>query len=84
MDVNVCTGARIFIKAVNTDVERALHTSIALTGATIAPLTTIETINADSMRAANSFESPDAVSLGKDVSWGDHLLSLICLAIQFR
>jgi len=55
-------GKQIFIKAVNTDTERALQTSIAFTGATIAPLATIETINADSMTAANSFESPDAVS----------------------
>jgi len=56
-------GKQIYIKAVNTDTERALQTSITLAGATIAPLATIETINANSMTAANSFESPDAVSL---------------------
>ena len=56
-------GKQIFIKAVNTDANAALHTSIAFTGTTIAPQATIETVNADSMTAANSFESPHAVSL---------------------
>ena len=56
-------GKQIYIKAVNTDTERALHTLITFTGAAIVPQATVETINADSIAAANSFESPDAVSL---------------------
>ncbi len=59
-------GKQIFIKVVNTDAERALRTSINLTGAKIAGQATIETINADSMTAANSFETPDAVSLRQE------------------
>jgi alpha-N-arabinofuranosidase len=56
-------GKQIYIKAVNTDTNRSLRTSIAFTGATVASQATIETINAESMTAANSFERPDAVSL---------------------
>jgi alpha-N-arabinofuranosidase len=56
-------GKQIFVKAVNTDPERTLHTSIELAGAKVAAEATIETINAESLAAANSFESPDAVSL---------------------
>jgi alpha-N-arabinofuranosidase len=59
-------GKQIFIKAVNTDTERGLRTSIALAGAMIAPLATIETVNANSMTAANSFENPNAVSLRQE------------------
>src|SRR5260370_463197 len=39
-------GKQIYIKAVNTDTNRLLRTSIAFTGATIASQATIETINA--------------------------------------
>jgi alpha-N-arabinofuranosidase len=56
-------GKQIFVKAVNTDPERTLHTSIELAGAKVASEATIETINAASLAAANSFETPDAVSL---------------------
>jgi alpha-L-arabinofuranosidase len=56
-------GKQIYIKAVNTDANRSLRTSITFTGATVASQATIETINADSITAANSFERPDAVSL---------------------
>jgi alpha-N-arabinofuranosidase len=54
---------QVFIKAVNTDPERALHTSVRLNGIAGISSAVIETINAESMTVSNSFETPNAVSL---------------------
>jgi Alpha-L-arabinofuranosidase len=50
-------GKKIFIKAVNTDVQRSLQTSIALNGAAVASRATMEVVNSDSgsMSDANTF-----------------------------
>ncbi|NDQ55786.1 MAG: hypothetical protein GZ088_01785 [Acidipila sp.] len=55
-------GKQIFIKAVNTDGKHALKTTVQISGAGIRPEAEMETITADSLTAANSFASPEAVS----------------------
>jgi alpha-L-arabinofuranosidase len=58
-------GHQIFVKAVNTDSQRTLRTAIHLTGARRVASAGIETINAASLSASNSFATPNAVSLTK-------------------
>ena len=55
-------GRRIFIKAVNTDPANALRTTIRVEGATPAARAQVRTVTAPSLRAANDFARPDAVS----------------------
>jgi alpha-L-arabinofuranosidase len=55
-------GKHIFIKAVNTDAQRTLRTSVRIVGVHVASNAVMETINADSMTSANSFATPHAVS----------------------
>ena len=55
-------GKQIFIKVVNTDSQRDLQTAIELTGTKVGPHARVEIIDADSMAAANSLASPDAIS----------------------
>ena len=56
-------GKQVYIKAVNTDAVHALHTAVRVTGATISPEAEIETITGESLATANSFSTPDAVSI---------------------
>jgi alpha-N-arabinofuranosidase len=57
-------GRRLFVKAVNTSRDRPLKTTISVTGATLAATGgTMQTVTADSIDAANSFRTPDAVSV---------------------
>jgi len=83
-------GKELFIKAVNTDAEHAMRTSIRLLGASVAEDATWETINGASLSAANSFSSPKAVSLevrtiktGPEflVEFPAHSVSVITLAV---
>jgi len=68
-------GKHIFIKAVNTDPQRELRTSVHIAGAQVSSSAVIETINADSMTSANSFATPNAVSLQqKTIKVGSHFL----------
>lgn len=59
-------GRQLFIKAVNTDFSRPMSTSIEIRGASVAPLGTLETVSGG---GANSFQTPEAVSIHK-VSFG--------------
>lgn len=61
----VASGKQIFIKAVNTDPDNTLRTTVQLSGARVSVQAEMETINSDSLTAANSFASPDAVSTHK-------------------
>ncbi|MGH9903527.1 MAG: alpha-L-arabinofuranosidase C-terminal domain-containing protein, partial [Pyrinomonadaceae bacterium] len=54
-------GRRVFINAVNTDPARALVTTINVSGARVGPRAEVQTITADSLKAANDFATPDAV-----------------------
>ncbi len=53
----------VFVKAVNTDLDRPLSVTIRLYGVAVEPTALLETITAGSLTAANSFENPDAVSI---------------------
>ena len=54
-------GRRIFIKAVNTDLERSLVARIGLGGAHVSSSATVKRVVADSIAAINGFATPDAV-----------------------
>ena len=55
-------GRQIFIKAVNTDGKHALRAAVQISGAGVGPEAEMETITGDSLTAASSFASPEAVS----------------------
>ena len=54
-------GTKLFIKAVNTSRERPLTTNIAVRGASVGANGTMQTVTGESLNAANSFRTPDAV-----------------------
>jgi alpha-N-arabinofuranosidase len=58
-------GKQIFIKAVNTDPDNTLRTTIDVSGVRVSTQAEMETITSDSLTAANSFASPSAVSTHK-------------------
>lgn len=83
-------GKHIFIKAVNADARRALRTSVHISGTLVAPTAVMETIHADSMTAANSFTTPNSVSLRQKriktgssflVDFPQHSVSVITLNV---
>jgi alpha-L-arabinofuranosidase len=53
----------LFVKAVNTDLTRSIVADVTLNGIEVAPSAQMETITANSINAANSFSSPDQVSI---------------------
>ncbi|HYJ48196.1 MAG TPA: alpha-L-arabinofuranosidase C-terminal domain-containing protein [Pyrinomonadaceae bacterium] len=53
----------IFIKAINTDQARAMSLRINVTGAKVLPAAEIETLTAAALSTANSFMTPDAVTV---------------------
>ena len=54
-------GRTIYIKAVNTDLERAMTARITISHARVARTATLERVVADSVAAVNGFATPDAV-----------------------
>jgi alpha-L-arabinofuranosidase len=56
-------GRQLFVKAVNTSRERTLTTIVTVTGAMIGAEGTMQTVNGESLTAANSFRTPDAVKV---------------------
>jgi alpha-L-arabinofuranosidase len=56
-------GKRIFVKAVNTDLARPLSVRVKVSGASVGPQAEVETVRADSPAAANSFATPQAVTV---------------------
>jgi alpha-N-arabinofuranosidase len=54
-------GRSLFIKVVNTDLERPATVTIAIRGAQIAPHATVDRVTADSLEATNGFATPDAI-----------------------
>jgi alpha-N-arabinofuranosidase len=59
-------GRRIYLKAVNTDLQQPVSARISLRGATIAAPAVVERVVADSPNAANGFRTPDAVHVTRD------------------
>jgi alpha-N-arabinofuranosidase len=84
-------GRRIYIKAVNTNRQAGLKTSISLTGVDVSPEANVETVTATSLTAANSFASPLNVYIrrwtvntgpGFVIELPKHSVSLITLNVK--
>jgi alpha-L-arabinofuranosidase len=84
-------GKQIFIKAVNTDPVRPLKASVKVAGVKVAPAAQIETLTAESLAVANSFSTPDAVSVRQsplragskfEVDFLPHSVSVVTLAVE--
>ena len=56
-------GRRMFLKAVNSDLERPQTARISVRGAAVSSSATIERVVADSLTAVNGFATPDAVKI---------------------
>ena len=54
-------GGRIFVKAVNTDLEHPVQARISVRGAHVSSSAVVERVVSDSLAAVNSFATPDAV-----------------------
>jgi alpha-N-arabinofuranosidase len=59
-------GRTMFIKAVNTDLERPLAARVTVRGARPSARATVARVVADSIHAANSFATPDAVKITRE------------------
>jgi alpha-L-arabinofuranosidase len=59
-------GRRIFIKAVNTDLEQAVIARISVRGAQISSDAVVERVVADSLAAVNGFTTPQAVRVTEE------------------
>jgi alpha-N-arabinofuranosidase len=70
-------GRRLFIKAVNTDLEHAVSALISVHGARVASKGTLERVQADSMAAVNSFRTPDAVRFTTQPLSASNALALV-------
>jgi alpha-L-arabinofuranosidase len=56
-------GERLYVKAVNTSRVRALTMTVTVTGTRVGASGTIQTIIGDAFEAANSFRTPEAVTV---------------------
>ena len=51
------------MKAVNTSRDRTLRTTVSVRGATVGPDASSDVLNGNAMETANSFQTPDAVTV---------------------
>jgi alpha-L-arabinofuranosidase len=58
-------GRRIFVKAVNTDVEWPLSARVEVRGAQVSPDAIVRRVMADSLAAVNGFATPEAVKVSE-------------------
>jgi alpha-L-arabinofuranosidase len=56
-------GERLFVRAVNTSRVRALTVTVTVTGTRVGGSGTVQTITGDTFEAANSFRTPQAVTV---------------------
>jgi len=56
-------GRQLFVKAVNTGRQLALKTAVTVSGATVGSGGSMRTLTGDSLDAANSFRTPQAVTV---------------------
>jgi len=84
-------GRRVFLKAVNTDLERPVRARISVRGAHVSSSAVVERVVADSLAAVNGFATPDAVKVTSgSIRAGNsfslelprHSVSVITLAIS--
>ena len=59
-------GRSIFLKTVNTDLERPVTAHISVHGAQVSPNAVVERVTADSLSAVNGFATPDAVRISHE------------------
>jgi alpha-N-arabinofuranosidase len=83
-------GRTIFLKVVNSDLEKAQTVRISVSGSRVAASARVEQVVADSLEAANGFATPEAVRITRgDLSAGNsfslelprHSVSVITLTI---
>jgi alpha-N-arabinofuranosidase len=70
-------GGSIFIKAVNTDLERPVTTNVTVRGARVSPNAVVERVVADSSAAVNGFATPNAVRQTRDPLKAGESVSLV-------
>jgi len=56
-------GKQLFVKAVNTSRDTAMKTTVTVTGASPGAGGTMQTVTGDSLAAANSFRTPEAITV---------------------
>jgi alpha-L-arabinofuranosidase len=56
-------GGRLYVRAVNTSRVRALTVTVTVSGARVGESGTLQTITGDSFEAANSFRTPQAITV---------------------
>jgi alpha-N-arabinofuranosidase len=56
-------GGRLYVRAVNTSRTRALTVTVTVTGTRVGASGTLQTITGDSFEAANSFRTPQAITV---------------------
>ncbi|MGH9163698.1 MAG: alpha-L-arabinofuranosidase C-terminal domain-containing protein [Vicinamibacteraceae bacterium] len=56
-------GRRLFVRAVNASRDRGLKTTVTVDGAMVGATGTMQTVTGDSLEAANSFRTPNAVTV---------------------
>jgi alpha-L-arabinofuranosidase len=59
-------GRSIYVKAVNTDLDRPVIARVGIRGARISSAATVDRVLADSLTAVNGFSTPDAVRITRD------------------
>jgi alpha-L-arabinofuranosidase len=69
-------GRRIFLKVVNTDLERSVQARIRVRGARVTSRATVERVVADSTAAVNDFATPNAIRSTRDTVVAGTTLSL--------
>ena len=69
-------GAGIFVKAVNTDLERPVRARISVRGAHVASSAVVERVVADSLAAVNGFAKPEAVRVTRGAVRAGNTFSL--------
>jgi alpha-L-arabinofuranosidase len=70
-------GGKIFIKAVNTDLERPVIAQITVRGVRVSPNAVVERVVADSPAAVNGFATPNAVRQTRDPLKAAESVSLV-------
>ena len=58
-------GRTIFLKAINTDLQRAVTARVTVRNARVSPTARLEQVVADSVTAVNGFATPDAVRIAR-------------------
>jgi alpha-L-arabinofuranosidase len=69
-------GRSIYIKAVNTDLDRAATVHVRVTGGRISSTAAVERVVADSLTAVNGFATPETVKVTRDTIGAGNSFSL--------